>query len=1195
MNHLFLSYGHADAKEFAERLKSDLNAAGYSVWWDEKGIRAGQKWDIRIEKAIENCSVLIAILTPHSTREESICRDEVAFALVLPRKVVPAKASSEVNPTLQLVRRSWIDFTTDYDEGLQRLIEYLSGDKEVLLPPALDVLGGVKPLDFGRRLAELSWNFTGREWLLPEIEQWMTKTDKRAFVIIGDPGIGKSAIAAWSVKRLDSGVAAIHFCDSRDSRTLDPHQFVASVVAQLYGRMPDYAKLIDKLDPSKRRSSAKQSFLELVVEPAHAIGKPSSEYLIIVDSLDEAATVEGETVLDVLTEHASSLPPWLRLIMTTRPYPNILSRIYALECFVLEAKRPENERDVNEYIQRRIDNRQIKEKIDKQIASALSIQSQISQRSEGNFLVAKLVLDAIEDGYLTTDRLSEVTPGLHDFYHRAFSKHFRDIHQYEKNYYPILSVLSVAQVPLPMKIIMTILKCDARELNRRLRMLGQFVHEDEGRLSLFHKSLSDWLQESELAGDYWCASLIGHEVLGEHGWKEYQNSISQMSEYMLSHLVTHLCKSEQWDRVTHILTNLSFIEAKCAAGMVYDLIRDYVSVLESLPDTQDKRKKEKEHEERIRKYVNDLIAYAKGEISSLEIIPSVKRWTDEEIGDDIERIIDNPTRLDQIRAFFHFVNSESHGLWKFGYLSGFCIQQAYNSADSGPVARAAEAIISNKMNSILLLRYPSQRPDYNPHDALLRTLEGHIDEVWSVNITPDGKRAVSGGADTTLRVWDLESGECVGILEGHTGKVENVNITPDGKRAVSGGEDKTLRVWDLERGECVGILEGHTGKVESVSITPDGRRAVSGGEDSTLREWDLEGGKCVRRLEGHTGRVESVSITPDGRRAVSGGEDSTLLVWDLESGKCVRILEGHTDRVESVSITPDGRRAVSGGEDSTLREWDLESGECMRTLKGHIGWIENVSVTPDGMRIVSGGEDTTLRVWDPEGGKCLRRLEGHMHWIKSVSITPDGKRAVSGCADSTLRVWDLQRGECIRTLEGHTDRVKSVSITADGKGVVSGSEDTTVRVWDPEGGKCIAIYQAHDMVTSVSQIKVGVHFTCGTSAGHIIVLTLINYPIKNPVVTPLRAWLYGEYKNMGHWEDDFRAECYWCSQRFSVADEILDVIKAINRNANLSSDQSPCLELPDEAWDEPRLLSECPLCHKPLKFNPFIVDNRGRY
>ncbi len=36
------------------------------------------------------------------------------------------------------------------------------------------------------------------------------------------------------------------------------------------------------------------------------------------------------------------------------------------------------------------------------------------------------------------------------------------------------------------------------------------------------------------------------------------------------------------------------------------------------------------------------------------------------------------------------------------------------------------------------------------------------------------------------------------------------------------------------------------------------------------------------------------------------------------------------------------------------------------------------------------------------------------------------------------------------------------------------------------------------------------------------------------------------------------------------------------------------LELPSAAWDESQLLSECPLCRQPLKFNPFIVDNLER-
>ena len=117
----------------------------------------------------------------------------------------------------------------------------------------------------------------------------------------------------------------------------------------------------------------------------------------------------------------------------------------------------------------------------------------------------------------------------------------------------------------------------------------------------------------------------------------------------------------------------------------------------------------------------------------------------------------------------------------------------------------------------------------------------------------------------------------------------------------------------------------------------------------------------------------------------------------------------------------------------------------------------------------------------------------------------------------------------------------------------------------------------------------------GTLDGDVILLKGRNFPMEPPVVTAVRTWLYSTRGRNGRWEGKIKAPCYWCGNRFPVADEILELIRCINRDAKLREGQSPCLELSDEAWDEPRLLSECPLCHKPLKFNPFIVDHRDRY
>ncbi|MDP2767727.1 MAG: hypothetical protein Q8O41_09815, partial [Candidatus Methanoperedens sp.] len=143
---------------------------------------------------------------------------------------------------------------------------------------------------------------------------------------------------------------------------------------------------------------------------------------------------------------------------------------------------------------------------------------------------------------------------------------------------------------------------------------------------------------------------------------------------------------------------------------------------------------------------------------------------------------------------------------------------------------------------------PSLTP---PGGPLLCTLEGHSDWVLAVAVTADGRRAISGSRDKTLKVWNLETGKELHTLAGHTGSVSAVAVMPDGRRAVSGSGDRTLKVWDLETGKELRTLAGHGDLVSTVAVTPDGRHAVSGSYDCTLKVWDLETGKELRTLAGH--------------------------------------------------------------------------------------------------------------------------------------------------------------------------------------------------------------------------------------------------------------------------------------------------------------------------------------------------------
>jgi serine/threonine protein kinase len=184
-----------------------------------------------------------------------------------------------------------------------------------------------------------------------------------------------------------------------------------------------------------------------------------------------------------------------------------------------------------------------------------------------------------------------------------------------------------------------------------------------------------------------------------------------------------------------------------------------------------------------------------------------------------------------------------------------------------------------------LAAYPGLYTERFSGKVSSHTLSGHTDKVAAVAFSGDGRRALSGSADQTLKLWDLGSGQCVRTLSGHTYWVDAVALSGDGRRALSGSVDKTLKLWDLGSGQCVRTLSGHTYWVDAVALSGDGRRALSGSRDRTLKLWDVESGQCLRSLA-VASSVRSVGMTPDGLWALSGHGDGTMthwcLIWSLE-------------------------------------------------------------------------------------------------------------------------------------------------------------------------------------------------------------------------------------------------------------------------------------------------------------------------
>ena len=109
---LFLSYGRADAEELAVRLEADLSLLGFEVWRDRRQIRSGREWDDQIEAGLRSSQLVVAVLTPHAVREESVCRDELAFArFACKLPIVPVLAQQPCEPPFVIFRLDYIDLT----------------------------------------------------------------------------------------------------------------------------------------------------------------------------------------------------------------------------------------------------------------------------------------------------------------------------------------------------------------------------------------------------------------------------------------------------------------------------------------------------------------------------------------------------------------------------------------------------------------------------------------------------------------------------------------------------------------------------------------------------------------------------------------------------------------------------------------------------------------------------------------------------------------------------------------------------------------------------------------------------------------------------------------------------------------------------------------------------------------------------